>query len=177
MIETVAPNREHIEQLCVALESGRYKQARGALKNVLGNCCLGVACDVKDPTRWYKREGSSIFAYLDDGVEAVTCNDVDEDEEIVGGALAYMTHDVAAWYGFSDVDPTVSVQCHCTRDSEGELGQVAHDRSCDDCGGTGKTSMLLTELNDEWRLSFKQIAKALRDTYLTSTSSEGGTDV
>jgi hypothetical protein len=37
--------------------------------------------------------------------------------------------------------------------------------------------MLLTELNDEWRLDFKQIAKALRDTYLTSTSSEGGTDV
>jgi hypothetical protein len=176
MTETITPNQERIEQLCLALESGRYQQSRGALKNALGNCCLGVACDVKDPTRWYKRDDRLIFAYLADGVDEVVCHDTDDDDEIMGGALDYMTHDVAAWYGFSEGDPTVSVECQCTQDGKNELGQVAPHPNCDCCGGTGRTNMLLTELNDEWRLNFKQIAKALRDTYLTSTSSEGDND-
>jgi len=34
------------EKLIAALRSGEYEQARGALRNEEGYCCLGVACDI-----------------------------------------------------------------------------------------------------------------------------------
>jgi hypothetical protein len=35
-----------------ALRSGKYKQASGQLKTEDGFCCLGVLCDVYDPSNW-----------------------------------------------------------------------------------------------------------------------------
>ena len=35
-----------------ALRSGKYPQSQYALKRLSGYCCLGVACDVYDSTRW-----------------------------------------------------------------------------------------------------------------------------
>ena len=35
-----------------ALRSGRYDQTTGKLRNGSCFCCLGVLCDVFDPTRW-----------------------------------------------------------------------------------------------------------------------------
>ena len=35
-----------------ALRSGKYRQTRGRLNDADGFCCLGVACDVFDPTGW-----------------------------------------------------------------------------------------------------------------------------
>src|SRR5579864_8820013 len=35
-----------------ALRSGQYKQGKGALSSESGFCCLGVALDVLDPTKW-----------------------------------------------------------------------------------------------------------------------------
>jgi hypothetical protein len=39
-------NKENIQKLVNALRSGEYPQAKGALKNEDGFCCLGVACDI-----------------------------------------------------------------------------------------------------------------------------------
>lgn len=35
-----------------ALRSGRYKQGRKFLRNNDCYCCMGVLCDVIDPTKW-----------------------------------------------------------------------------------------------------------------------------
>lgn len=35
-----------------ALRSGKYKQGKGRLCSDEGFCCLGVLCDVKDPSKW-----------------------------------------------------------------------------------------------------------------------------
>lgn len=36
-----------------ALRSGTYQQAHGTLKDIEGRmCCLGVACDLIDPSKW-----------------------------------------------------------------------------------------------------------------------------
>jgi hypothetical protein len=43
-----------VETWCEALDSGRYKQAPGRLRNVHvdGFCCLGVACDLSGTGTW-----------------------------------------------------------------------------------------------------------------------------
>lgn len=35
-----------------ALESGKYQQGRNRLRNFDRFCCVGVLCDVVDPTKW-----------------------------------------------------------------------------------------------------------------------------
>ena len=35
-----------------ALRSGKYQQSTQVLRGAEGFCCLGVLCDVIDPTRW-----------------------------------------------------------------------------------------------------------------------------
>lgn len=41
-----------------ALRSGKYRQGRGALQSYTGTfCCLGVLCDVLDPTGWASNGG------------------------------------------------------------------------------------------------------------------------
>ena len=35
-----------------ALLSDKYKQTQSRLRDSLGHCCLGVACDVKNPDIW-----------------------------------------------------------------------------------------------------------------------------
>jgi hypothetical protein len=46
-------NPEVKEKWCAALESGKYAQAKGALRTAEGGyCCLGVLCDVRDSTKW-----------------------------------------------------------------------------------------------------------------------------
>ncbi len=35
-----------------ALRSGKYQQAKTRLRKAEGYCCLGVACDIHDPTLW-----------------------------------------------------------------------------------------------------------------------------
>jgi hypothetical protein len=55
------------ERWIAALRSGDYKQGRASLRDHNNNfCCLGVLCDVYDPTKWdtpeYSYEGE--FYYL-----------------------------------------------------------------------------------------------------------------
>lgn len=43
-----------------ALRSGKYRQSTCYLNTANGFCCLGVACDIVDPTTWKKVVDSSI---------------------------------------------------------------------------------------------------------------------
>jgi hypothetical protein len=80
--------RERIEQLCVALESGKYPQAQSALRKLTGYCCLGVACDVSGLSRWstVTRTGDC-FSY----------GPLDE--------VGYLPSIVADWYGWVSKNP------------------------------------------------------------------------
>ena len=41
-----------------ALRSGDYTQTTGNLRTEQGHCCLGVLCDIVDPTRWVDAPGN-----------------------------------------------------------------------------------------------------------------------
>jgi len=43
---------DNAKRLVAALRSGDYKQTRERLRDENGFCCLGVACDLFDPTKW-----------------------------------------------------------------------------------------------------------------------------
>jgi len=45
-VAKMATIRENREQWIKALESGRYKQTTGQLRNIDGYCCLGVLCNI-----------------------------------------------------------------------------------------------------------------------------------
>lgn len=66
-----------------ALRSGKYAQGDGKLRGTNGRfCCLGVLCDVYDPTRWQEHDRDACFQYssntaflpteLADGIEEYT---------------------------------------------------------------------------------------------------------
>ena len=40
------------QQWLVALRSGDYTQTKDALRDARGFCCLGVACDIHNPSQW-----------------------------------------------------------------------------------------------------------------------------
>jgi hypothetical protein len=44
--------QRRVREWIAALRSGKYPQARGALQDSDGFCCLGVACDLYDPSLW-----------------------------------------------------------------------------------------------------------------------------
>lgn len=81
--------RERVEALCAALESGRYQQGQLALRNDLGYCCLGVVCDVSGVSSWSALpvgvNGSFSYGPL--------------------GEVSYLPTIVADWYGFSSNNP------------------------------------------------------------------------
>jgi hypothetical protein len=54
-----------------ALRSDKYRQVQGRLRDVNGNgfCCLGVLCDIVDPTQWEIRgylKAEKYFHGIDD---------------------------------------------------------------------------------------------------------------
>lgn len=57
-----------------ALRSGKYKQGRKALRNIVNDsyCCLGVLCDISKQHEWILTEGLFAYGYyttvLDDDV-------------------------------------------------------------------------------------------------------------
>lgn len=44
--------RELLDKWLAALRGGKYEQTSGYLQDTDGFCCLGVLCDVMDPTAW-----------------------------------------------------------------------------------------------------------------------------
>ena len=51
-----------IEQWIAALRSGGYAQGKGALRRGNKFCCLGVLCDLVDPTKWEVYDDMNIDA-------------------------------------------------------------------------------------------------------------------
>jgi hypothetical protein len=45
-------NRKMKARWVAALRSGDYKQASSSLRTPDGYCCLGVFCDLHDPSKW-----------------------------------------------------------------------------------------------------------------------------
>jgi hypothetical protein len=76
--------KERIELWCKALETGGYKQIRGALRTRHGMCCLGVACDVSKLDEWRDKEGV-YMSYL--------------------GVSSVLPLRVREWYGLKDANP------------------------------------------------------------------------
>ncbi len=59
--ELTIKGRKLRQQWIAALESGRYKQGRAALRQrnkegQLEYCCFGVLCNIKDKSQWQKKQ-------------------------------------------------------------------------------------------------------------------------
>jgi hypothetical protein len=116
-------------------------QGRMALRTTDGDCCLGRACEV------YKREtGEGEWVAVSpkalESYHSAVRNKEPQAFKVRGFNSdrdpAVLPHEVAEWYGFSDINPSVSVRSMATA----------------------------TELNDNARLTFAQIADAFERTYL-----------
>lgn len=62
-----------LQRWLAALRSGKYRQAREALKTYDSYCCLGVLCDLADPAGW---------GALEDGWAGTPANLVSEGNEL-----------------------------------------------------------------------------------------------
>lgn len=90
-------NKERVEMLCQALESGKYKQTQNVLHQVnpegadtVGWCCLGVACDIAS------LNGLKLHRHINA-----------KGYESFDGATFGMPRSVSAWFGFAhrgDID-------------------------------------------------------------------------
>ena len=159
--------KQRIEQLCVALESDEYEQARHALRRGGTYCCLGVACQIVDPTRWLAADAKRhdpVYWYVGAGVDVSQYDDLarDKDGNEPTGVSTYLPRDIMEWYGFAGVDPLVNCPCGCTSSKD-----KTPDLDCLMCYGEGTLKRGLSELNDDFCWSFKKIAQALHLTYLT----------
>lgn len=166
-IETDGVNVERVTALCVALESGRYPQTTGTLRDHDGYCCLGVACDVMTPDRWWRYpDDLDGFTYLEPRVDPVELDDLGLDDDghdkrdrlmRGNGSSAELTDEVCDWYGFDSSDPVVEISCSCVDDRK---------QPCITCGNKGFRAVPLTDLNDMLSWDLPRIASAIRHTYL-----------
>lgn len=94
-ISTDGVNKARIELWCEALESGRYHQGGGVLRNRTGYCCLGVACDVMDSTRWTPPDTSEdvIYTYEHEA--------------------SFLPQSVVEWYGLDGQSPLAIARDGC----------------------------------------------------------------
>lgn len=87
--------RERMLRWIERLERNEDRQVEGALRNDRQNaqmsspgfCCLGLACDVMDPTQWMGE---------------------DTDDKRYLGVESYLPHDVMAFFGLPSADPPLT---------------------------------------------------------------------
>lgn len=138
-------NRERVELLCRALESGEFRQAPGALRvqetrsSPEGYCCLGVATVVA----------------LRNGLQLTGIGSSEDD--VWDHDLGEVLHpEVRDWYGFEYEDPEIQV----TRDPVLELSPtIPATEANDGIGHDGNE-------NPVHRYPFIEIAAGFRRTYL-----------
>jgi len=84
--------RDRVEELCVALESGKYTQFRGQLRGDDNErCCLGVACEVYMQHCGGNWECSHLeWSFL--------------------GESATLPKAVIEWFGFNNKNPTIKME-------------------------------------------------------------------
>lgn len=132
------------------LKTGQYQQATGALDVVDdgGNhsfCCLGVACDLA------VKDGVEMEIHTSDDNDVVS---YDREQGVLPGK-------VKDWLGLDQTNPRIVVQnpnfvsgddrCAHVYSADGERSQLANPRYL--------INEYVTELNDEYGLTFEQIAQ------------------
>jgi hypothetical protein len=138
-------HRQHLRNWVQALRSGEYVQTRNELRSVNGGlCCLGVACEVaiRDGLNLRVEQAMAKYRYTD----------------VLGCAsTTSLPASVREWYGGVNCEVRVLVPWVLVR-AVSRTGYGAHGN-----GGQFSTGM---NLNDEWRLTFDQIADCVEYTYL-----------
>lgn len=92
-----ALQKKRVAKLVAALRSGKYKPAKGSLRDGENYCCLGVACEVYRTTA---RRG----AWIGESTFADVC----------GSRIGSLPPDVSDWYGFDSSDPLIGKTTHAT---------------------------------------------------------------
>lgn len=132
-----------------ALESGNFPQTQGLLRTDDGYCCLGVAENVRG-AEWQEDDGEygvpNRLVKLLNLVTEEPLTFPETSRNVTFGAesstmTALLSSDGIRWLGVLAADPYV----------------VAWDDE------DGWVDVTLTALNDDWRLSFAQIAAVIRD--------------
>lgn len=140
MTETVdvVPNKERIAKWCDALESGEYAQGRDSLCDDFGDADKpGEFCCLAVALDLYHNE-TGIGKWADSTFYAPVGDPVEENE--VEDADGSLTHGAMVWFGFADEDPELILP-----------------------SGTLTAAI---NANDVRKLSFEEIAEAVRRTYL-----------
>ncbi len=87
MNQTLTPAQLELRaKWTAALRSGAYQQTRNRLRKTDGFCCLGVLCDVIDPSRWGRLAGNT-YAFTGgtpEGLAGVSCRPPKDIAEAVG---------------------------------------------------------------------------------------------
>lgn len=151
------PNQERIRRFVAALRSGKLAQTTGRLHRLNypgqkeGFCCLGVACEVA----------------IEDGLELDTATSGGVVQYGGSRQSGYLPTEVMNWYGFDTRDPYLKLP------GRKILGRfvwwrlfwqpkfVLEDRK-----------VKATVANDEFKMSFKQIADGFEREYLTPTKNK-----
>lgn len=83
----MAINKKLIRKWVKALRSGKYKQGSEALRNGDTYCCLGVLCDVIDPSGWKDKSLGFYYDEKCDVLPQTVCDmaGIEESNPIVGG--------------------------------------------------------------------------------------------
>jgi hypothetical protein len=128
-----------------ALESGEYKQTRYSLSDAEGFCCLGVACDVALKT------GKINAQWIPPTSNTKHKNEL-KFSDTAEWALSVLPDSVQKLAGYNSGNPTV----YATREQVEEFGLHASNSE-------GSGYFEIAALNDDYHLSFPQIARILRN--------------
>lgn len=104
----MAVNKERVRLLVDALRSGEFEQGRATLRTQADTyCCIGVGCEIA------RRNGIGIEWEMD--TRGACCDTCDPGPELArvkrwffDGQTAAFSEKVKDWYGFPDVDPSLS---------------------------------------------------------------------
>lgn len=91
-----------------ALRSGRYPQTWGALRTSEGYCCLGVLCDVRDPSLWKPFERPKGYLNSDHPTEGDLVGEPDVTYTYLEAA-ATLPDGVSEWARLIDNDPDINL--------------------------------------------------------------------
>lgn len=157
--------KQHVRELCAALRSGAYEQARGRLAIQAGDgfryCCLGVGCEVA--LRHGVGHRISTAYYNDATSPGSTLN---PDKTLV---LPWVIKD---FFGFDSADPGIDILCsqiparHCASWCE-DCRTGERNETCDNVVGVAAT-----HANDDFKLMFAQIADGFERRYLGGIDGE-----
>lgn len=139
-------NKERVQLLVDALESGQYEQGHNRLTTVEEHgkqldCCLGVGCKI------------AIAAGLK--VETVPVG-IDPIEVRYDNEGSYMPPAVMEWFGFDAKDPPIRI---LTEDW--------------DTGAEVEDEISASVANDDHGLTFDEIAEGFRRTYILRNEEDG----